>query len=57
VVPKSYNAGGQVVPNKRISSKEKRAESGTSGQKESAKRLASPNVNDKAPSRGKHSSS
>ena len=56
VVPKSYNGVGQVIPNKRVSSKEKRAESGTSGQKESAKRLVSPNVNDKAPSRGKHSS-
>lgn len=42
MVPKSYNAGGQVIPNKRIGSKEKRAETGTSGQKESAKRLASP---------------
>lgn len=55
VVPKSYNAAGQVIPNKRLS-KEKRAESGTSGQKDNAKRLASPNLNEKVQSRGKYSS-
>lgn len=41
VVPKNFNAGGQVIPKTRISSKEKRSEA-TSGHKDSAKRLASP---------------
>lgn len=41
VVPKNFNAGGQIIPKPRANSKEKR-ETGTSAQKDSAKRLASP---------------
>lgn len=54
VVPKTFNAGGQII-NKKVGSKEKRVETGTSAQKESAKRLTSPTSNDRVP-RPKNSS-
>ena len=47
VVPKNFNAGGQVIPKNRVGSKEKRSEAGNSAQKDSAKRLASPNIHKK----------
>jgi hypothetical protein len=50
VVPKSFNAVGQVIPKVKNSSKEKRADSGALGQRENQKRLASPSNLPKAKS-------
>jgi len=43
VVPKNFNAVGQVIPKTKAASKEKRADSGAVGTRDNAKRLASPN--------------
>jgi len=48
-VPKSFGAGGQIIPKNRLrsGSKEKKGEFGSSGPKDSAKRLVSPQISHK----------